>query len=343
MKLSDYDYPLDKEQIAQEPAPQRDHARLMIVNRLAGKRLQRRFFEITKFLEKGDLLVLNDTRVIRARLFAKKATGGEVELFLLRDLGENRWEVLIRGKVVPDTQIILEDGKRGVVEEMLPDGKRVVHFQGGLDLYSYMERYGSVPVPPYIYRNGNQAHARLDKERYQTVYAQNAGAVAAPTAGLHFTDELLSSLQEMGVQIVFITLHVGYGTFKPVTAEDIREHEMDREYYSISDEAALAVNQAVREKRRVIAVGTTCTRALESAADEQGMIIRTSGSTSLFIYPGYKFRVISGLITNFHLPKSTLLMLVAAFAGKELLDRVYKEAREMDYRFYSYGDAMLIK
>jgi S-adenosylmethionine:tRNA ribosyltransferase-isomerase len=343
MKLSDYDYPLDAGQIAQEPVPQRDHARLMIVNRRTGQRLQRRFFEITKFFKRGDLLVLNDTRVIQARLSARKETGGEVELFLLRDLGENRWEALIRGKVVPETQVILEDGKRGVVEEMLPDGKRVVHFQGELDLYNYMERYGSVPVPPYIHRNGDPAHARLDKERYQTVYAQNAGAVAAPTAGLHFTEELLSSLQEMGVQVVFVTLHVGYGTFKPVTAEDIREHEMDREVYSISDAAALSVNQAVREKRRVIAVGTTCTRALESAADEQGVIIRTSGATNLFIYPGYKFRVISGLITNFHLPKSTLLMLVAAFTGKELLDQAYREASDMDYRFYSYGDAMLIK
>jgi len=343
MKLSDFDYFLDTGRIAQEPVPERDHARLMVLDRQTGDRHHRRFFEITDFLRPGDVLVLNDTRVIPARLHARKESGGQIEVFLLRDLGENRWEVMIRGKVAPDTVVLLESGAQGIVEKVLPDGKRVVRFLMKTDLLNYMERFGKVPLPPYIHRNGGQKPVQLDRERYQTVYARDPGAVAAPTAGLHFTEGLLQKIRKKGVRIVTLTLHVGYGTFKPVTVETIEEHKMDEEYYSIDENAARTINGAIRDGSRIIAVGTTSTRALESAVDQSGYLTRHSGSTDLFIYPGYKFRVIQALITNFHLPRSTLLMLVSAFAGKEAVDRAYQEAREMEYRFYSYGDAMFIQ
>lgn len=342
MNLSEYDYPLEAERIAQEPAPERDHARLMVVDRRTGACLHRRFFEITEFLVPGDLLVLNDTRVIPARLHASKETGGEIEIFFLRDLGDKRWEALVRGKVRQGTRVTLKTGEKGVVESLSPDGKRVIRFIMEPDLISYLQQHGAVSLPPYISRNGESRYSGLDRERYQTVYARNPGAVAAPTAGLHFTEGLLKKIRWMGVQIAFVTLHVGYGTFKPVTVEDISVHRMEEESYAIGEDTVRAVHDAVREGRRVIAVGTTSTRALESAVDEKARIVRDSGQTDLFIYPGYRFRLVQGLVTNFHLPRSTLLMLAAAFAGKDLLDRSYQEARGMDYRFYSYGDAMLI-
>jgi len=340
--LSDYDYPLEAERIAQEPALERDHARLMVVNRRTGELLHRRFFEITEFLRPGDLLALNDTRVIPARLHAVKEKGSEIEILLLAGLGDNRWEALIRGKVARGTRVILRTGEEGVVESLNPDGKRVIRFFMEQDFMTYLQHHGGVPLPPYINRNGDNRYSVLDRERYQTIYAKTPGAVAAPTAGLHFTEGLLEKIRGMGVQIVFVTLHVGYGTFKPVTVEDISAHRMDEESYAIGGEAVEAVHDAVREGRRVIAVGSTSARTLESAVDQGGRIVRASGRTGLFIYPGYRFRVVKGLVTNFHLPRSTLLMLTAAFAGKDLLDRSYQEARGMDYRFYSYGDAMLI-
>ena len=342
MKLSDFDYILDPDLIAQEPASLRDHSRLMVVDRRSGEIRHKRFYEITDFLRRGDLLVLNDTQVIRARLQARKETGGQVEIFLLRDRGENKWEALIRGKVSEGAALILESGHKAVVEKTLQQSKRLIRFDMEQDLYEYMERYGAVPLPPYIRRNGDLSVHELDRERYQTVYSRTPGAVAAPTAGLHFTDGLLSRAQEKGIQIVNITLHVGYGTFKPVIVEHIRDHRMDEEHYSIGEDAAKVIRNALNEGRRVIAVGTTSTRALESATDQVLTLSRFSGSTDLFITPGYRFKAIQGLITNFHLPKSTLLMLVAAFMGKELMDRVYEEAKENDYRFYSYGDAMFV-
>lgn len=342
MRLSDFDYPLEEGKIAQVPAPRRDHSRLMVVNRATGRLVHRHFYQVTDFLKAGDLLVLNDTRVVRARLRGNKESGGAIEVFLLRDLGENRWESLIRGKVAAGTGVVLEAGGKGVVEETQSDGKRVIRFLMKEDLFDFMERYGQIPLPPYVHRNGDPQNSDLDRDRYQTIYARNPGAVAAPTAGLHFSEEVLSALRSKGIEIAFTTLHVGYGTFKPVTVEDIQEHEMDEEFYAMSQETARAVNDAMQENRRIIAVGTTSTRALESASDEYGRVHATSGNTNLFIYPGYRFRVIKGLITNFHLPKSTLLMLVAALMGKEHMDHAYQEARTLNYRFYSYGDAMLI-
>jgi len=341
-RLTDYDYALPPDRIAQEPAARRDCSRLMVLDRSTGDVRNLRFFGIVDFFREGDLLVFNDTRVIPARLTARKKSGGRLEIFLLRNLGKNRWETLIRGKVSPGTGVILEEGKSGVVEQTRPDGIRVVRFDLTEDFLDVLKRFGKIPLPPYIRRNGEERLSRLDRERYQTVFARVPGAVAAPTAGLHFTDELLERIRMKGVETAFITLHVGYGTFRPVIAEDIREHRMDRESYVIPEETARKVNAALREGRRVIAVGTTSTRTLESATGFGGGITPGAGTTGLFIYPGYSFRVIRGLITNFHLPRTSLLMLVAAFAGKDRMDRAYRDAIDGNYRFYSYGDAMLI-
>ena len=340
--IFDYDYDLSPDRIAQEPADRRDHSRLMVLDRAKDRLIHGRFHQLGTFLTPGDLLVFNDTRVISARLKGKKETGGGLELFLLRHMGDNLWETLIRGKVFEGTVVILEDGGKGTVASCLPEGKRLVRFPPEVDLMATMEGHGSVPLPPYIRRDSDQAQARRDAERYQTVYAKTPGAVAAPTAGLHFTESLLAALGQQGVETAFITLHVGYGTFKPVTVTDIREHRMDREVYEISESSADGVNRARREGRRVIAVGTTTTRALESAADGAGRVKSGPGASELFIYPGYPFKVVQGLITNFHLPRSTLLMLVAALAGKGLIQRAYEDASAQGYRFYSYGDAMLI-
>ncbi len=342
LNLADYDYRLDPARIAQRPAKRRDHSRLLVVGRKRGACRHVRFHEIIDVLTPGDLLVLNDTRVVPARLQGRKETGGSVEIFLLRDCGEGLWEVLIRGKVAVGTRLVLEGGGQGVVEAAEPDGARCVRFLLKGSMAEYAQRHGSTPLPPYIRRNGDGALAGLDRERYQTVYARVPGAVAAPTAGLHFTKTLLDRLADRGVGSVFVTLHVGYGTFRPVTAVDIRRHRMDREWYTICGEAAQAINGARRAGQRVIAVGTTTTRALESAVNDDGDVATGTESTDLFIYPGHRFRVIDGLLTNFHLPRSTLLMLVAAFAGKKQMDRAYEEALARDYRFYSYGDAMLI-
>ncbi len=340
--LADYDYRLDADRIAQRPAERRDQSRLMVVDRRTDELRHSRFHEITEALVPGDLLVLNDTRVVPARLQAKKETGGLVEIFLLRDCGGGLWDVLIRGKAGVGTVLLLEGGVQGVVEAADPDGGRSIRFSLQSGMATYAERYGSTPVPPYIRRNGDDALTRLDRERYQTVYAKVPGAVAAPTAGLHFTEDLLGRLAARGVGSVFVTLHIGTGTFRPVTELEIRRHRMDRESYTIGDEAAERINAARRSGRRVIAVGTTTTRALESAANAEGKVAPGTDSTELFVYCGYRFRVIEGLLTNFHLPRSTLLMLVAAFAGKERMDRAYREAVARAYRFYSYGDAMLI-
>jgi S-adenosylmethionine:tRNA ribosyltransferase-isomerase len=342
LNLTDYEYGLDAARIAQRPTERRDQSRLMVVDRRTDELQHNRFHEITEALVPGDLLVLNDTRVVPARLQAKKKTGGLVEIFLLRDCGAGLWDVLIRGKVAVGTVLLLDGGVQGVVEAADPDGARSVRFSLQSGMAAYAERYGSTPVPPYIRRNGDGALTRLDRERYQTVYAKVPGAVAAPTAGLHFTEDLLRRLAARGVASVFVTLHVGYGTFRPVTEVEIRRHRMDRESYTIGDDAAERINAARRSGRRVIAVGTTTTRALESAANADGEVAAGTDSTELFVYPGYRFRVIEGLLTNFHLPRSTLLMLVAAFAGKERMDRAYREAVARAYRFYSYGDAMLI-
>ncbi|MDI6869970.1 MAG: tRNA preQ1(34) S-adenosylmethionine ribosyltransferase-isomerase QueA [Bacillota bacterium] len=346
MKVADFDYHLPPELIAQAPAEPRDASRLLVVERATGELRHRRFREIGEFLHPGDLLVLNDTRVIRARLFGRKEpSGGKVEVFLLRRLpgGEERWEVLVRpGKRVrPGAALAFGEGElRGLVTGEGAEGKREIAFTSG-DGHpaGWLERLGEVPLPPYI------TQPLADGERYQTVYARREGSVAAPTAGLHFTPELLKKLAARGVRQAWLTLHVGLGTFRPVQTETVEEHVMHSEYYELPAETASAVNAARRQGNRVVAVGTTACRTLETAAraaGEGGELEAGEGWTDLFIYPGYRFRVVDLLLTNFHLPRSTLLLLVCAFAGRELVFRAYAEAIRERYRFYSFGDAMLI-
>jgi S-adenosylmethionine:tRNA ribosyltransferase-isomerase len=347
LKTADFDYELASELIAQTPIEPRDSSRLMVVDRRTGEIAHRHFYELPDFLQPGDLLVHNESRVIPARLFAHKPTGGQVEILLLRQRAADTWETLVKGKRVraglclalldgPDGQPI---GAQAKVVEEGERGARVLAFdQPALSL---AERVGVTPLPPYIHTPLQNA------ERYQTVYARVPGSAASSTAGLHFTPELLLRLREMGVQSTFVTLHIGLDTFRPVSEEQVEEHHMHTEYCSLTPEVAKQVNQAKLEGQRVVAVGTTSVRTLETAAlATPGCPWRSVAAfeedTELFIYPGFRFRVVDALITNFHLPRSTLLMLVAAFAGKELLDRAYAEAIRERYRFYSFGDAMLI-
>lgn len=355
MRTSEFDYHLPPDRIAQTPAEPRDAARLMVLHRDTGEIEHRIFREIIQYLQPADLLVANDSRVIPARLSARKVpTGGHVELLLLMRCGERTWEALVKGrKVVPGTRLELlparspaaeETRKRtgetltGEVLEITPSGGRLIRFDRPLT--PELEILGETPLPPYI-------HEPLqDSERYQTVYARVAGSVAAPTAGLHFTRELIDQIQQRGVNFAFVTLHIGLDTFRPVQTEQIEEHKMHSEYAVLPPETAEAINRTREAGGRVIAVGTTVVRVLETAAQatsrDSPTIHPFSGWTDLFIYPGYKFQVVDALITNFHLPRSTLLMLVSAFAGKALILKAYRTAIEQGYRFYSFGDAMLI-
>jgi S-adenosylmethionine:tRNA ribosyltransferase-isomerase len=339
MHLLEFDYFLPEELIAQEPLTCRDQARLLVLHKEAEEIEHRQFTEILSFLQKGDVLVSNNTRVIPARLFGKKeATGAIIEVFLLNQLTHKHWEVLVRpGKrVKPGTRIVFAEGQlEAVALETTPSGGRIVEFKYEGIFQEILDRLGQVPLPPYIKKS------LADPERYQTVYAKEPGSAAAPTAGLHFTPALIKMLQEKGVEWVEILLHVGLGTFRPVKEENIVNHQMHKEYFEITEQAAERINTALREKRRIIAVGTTSTRALESAAQE-GRVCPGKAWTEIFIYPGYQFKVISGLITNFHLPKSTLIMLVSALAGREKIMKAYAEAVRERYRFFSFGDAMLI-
>jgi S-adenosylmethionine:tRNA ribosyltransferase-isomerase len=332
MKLSDFDYTLPKELIAQEPLRRRDASRLMV---LRGDSIEHRIFrEIVRYLEKGDLLVFNNSRVIPARLRGRKSTGGRVEILLVKELEENLWECLFKGKLREGAEISFPSGISAKVEQK-SEGKLVVRFTGG-DIRQVMWKIGEMPTPPYIKR-------RVDNpEEYQTVYASKDGSIAAPTAGFHFTQELLAELRSLGVEFAFITLHVGLGTFLPVKVEEVEKHRMHEEHFEIPRNEAEKINRALEEGRRVFAVGTTTVRALESAFRGEGIAAGVS-TTTLFIYPGYEFKVpYSGLITNFHLPRSTLLMLVSAFASRERILKAYREAIKHRYRFYSFGDAMLI-
>ncbi|TCK03971.1 tRNA preQ1(34) S-adenosylmethionine ribosyltransferase-isomerase QueA [Phorcysia thermohydrogeniphila] len=342
MKVSDFDYELPKELIAKFPVEPRDSARLMVLHRDSGKLEHRIFRDIVEYLKEGDVLVLNDTKVIPARLFGRLETGGKVELLLVRQPLPNLWEVMAKParKLKEGKRIIFDEELEGIVKGYAGEGRRLVEFKvkGNKDFMEKLEKVGHIPLPPYIEREERPE----DREKYQTVFAQKPGAVAAPTAGLHFTEELLEKLRDKGVIIKTVTLHVGPGTFKPVKVENVEEHQMDYETYNVPEETAKEVNRAKDEGRRVIAVGTTVVRTLESAADESGRVKSGEGSTNLFIYPGYRFKVIDALITNFHLPRSTLLMLVSAFAGRERILNAYREAVKEGYRFYSYGDAMLI-
>ncbi len=341
LKLSHFDYHLPPDYIAQYPLEKRDESRLMVLDRATRQISHRIFKDIGDYLEPGDCLVMNDTRVFPARLMGKKdKTGAKVEVLLLRNLEEGIWEVMVRParKVRLGNRIVFDDNFSCDVIDNTVSGGRVVEFHYTGDFFEELERVGQTPLPPYIKRPSEP----IDREFYQTVYAQKPGAVAAPTAGLHFTNELLDALKEKGVRQAFITLHVGLGTFKPVQVEDISRHHMESEYYEISEEAARIVNKTKEEGKKLVAVGTTSVRVLETVADRHGYIRPARGWTDKFIYPGYNFQTVDRLITNFHLPKSTLLMLVAAFAGYEFTMEAYRIAVEEKYRFYSYGDAMLI-
>lgn len=338
MNLSDFDYELPEERIAQFPCEPRDHSRLLKVNMDTGELVHQHFYDLLDDVEAGDLLVFNDTRVIPARLIGAKPTGGKVEVFLLTRLDADRWEVLVKPgkKARIGQEIIFGDELRCTVEDNTDFGGRIVRFEYEGIFEEVLDRLGETPLPPYI------KEKLEDKERYQTVYARENGSAAAPTAGLHFTKEMLAKLEAKGVNLAFVTLHVGLGTFRPVNVENILKHVMHKEYYSVSAEAAEAIRRTREAGGRVIAVGTTAVRTLESAADEDGTITPKTGWTQIFIYPGYRFKVVDALVTNFHLPKSTLLMLVSALSSRELMLKAYKVAVEEKYRFFSFGDAMFL-
>lgn len=340
MRVEDFDYYLPPELIAQHPVEPRDTSRLLVLHRESERLEHRRFYDLPLYLRPGDILVLNDTRVIPARLLGKKAgTGGQVEVLLLRPLWGNCWEVLVRPgrRIPPGTEILFGKGELWAkVLDRTPQGGRLVEFQYEGEWEEILERLGEVPLPPYI------KEKLSDPERYQTVYASRPGSVAAPTAGLHFTPQLLKELKEKGIKIVYILLHVGLGTFRPVREEMVENHRMHAEYFYVDEEAARTINEARRQGGRVIAVGTTVVRTLETVATPEGEIKPRDGFTELFIYPGYRFKAVDALITNFHLPRSTLLMLVCAFAGRERVLEAYQVAIKERYRFYSFGDAMLI-
>ena len=340
MKLSDFDYELPSELIAQTPIKTRDQSRLMVLDKKTGEYTHKHFYDIINELHKGDVLVLNDTKVIPARLIGiKEETGAVIELLLLKDLGNNIWECLSRPakRLKVGTTIIFSDKLKAEVVEKKDEGLVHVKLLYKGILMEILDELGSMPLPPYI-------HEKLeDKNRYQTVYAKNIGSAAAPTAGLHFTEELLEELKKKGIEIVFITLHVGLGTFRPVEEENILEHHMHSEYYNMTKEVADQLNKAKKEGRKIYAVGTTSTRTLETIIHKYHEFRECSGNTDIFIYPGFKFLAIDGLITNFHLPKSTLLMLVSALSSKEIILNAYKEAVKEKYRFFSFGDAMFIK
>ena len=351
-KLSDYAYHLPSEQIAQQPVDNRGGSRLFCLDRATGEIAHRRFDELACLLKPDDLLVINDTRVIPARLKGHKETGGQVEVLIidyragmtcLEQQGYFECDCMIRASKTPKpgTRLILGAGLTARVEGTA-SGLFLVRFFCDTDFRQALEAVGEIPLPPYIHRNGT-TDARRDRENYQTVYAKKEGAVAAPTAGLHFTRDLMAGLEEKGIEFEKITLHVGHGTFAPVRVEDIRDHQIHSEFFSISQDTAKCINRAKKEGRRVIAVGTTSVRTLEFCSKETGQLVPGSGMCNLFIYPGYRFRMVDAMITNFHLPESTLLMLVSAFAGRETMLHAYKEAVENKYRFFSYGDAMLLE
>lgn len=341
MKTSDFYYELPPELIAQTPLEQRDGSRLMRLNKETGEFGHYHFFDLPGFLKPGDCLVLNDSRVLPARLLGHRVpSGGAVEILLLVDRGNKKWECLVRPgrKLHPGQKVSFGDGTLLTAEilEELPGGNRIVSFHYDGIFLEILEQLGKMPLPPYIKEELN------DPGRYQTVYSKEAGSAAAPTAGLHFTKELLKRIEDMGVKVCYVTLHVGLGTFRPVKEEDPLEHEMHSEYCVISAETADIVNQTKREGGRVICVGTTSCRTLESWAGEEGHLKESAGWTNIYIYPGYRFKVLDGLVTNFHLPESTLIMLVSALAGREHILSAYEEAVKEQYRFFSFGDAMFI-
>ena len=339
MKVSDFNYNLPEELIAQVPIHKRDESRLMVLNRETQTIEHKIFKDIINYLEPGDCWGRNNTKVIPARLYGKKETGANVEFLLLNNIEGDTWECIVRpgNKLHPGTKVIFGDGLlKANVLEVMQGGTRKVEFNYNGIFNEILDQIGLMPLPPYI-------HETLkEKERYQTVYAKYEGSAAAPTAGLHFTPELLEKLQEKGVEVANVTLHVGIGTFRPVKEDEVEKHDMHSEHFYIKKEDAEKINKAKKEGKRIISVGTTSCRVLETIADENGFVKETEGDTKIFIYPGYKFKCLDALITNFHLPQSTLLMLVSALAGKDYILKAYNEAVREKYRFFSFGDAMLI-
>ena len=341
MNVKDYDYDLPEELIAQDPLEDRSSSRLMVLDRQTGDVEHRHFTDILEYLHPGDCLVINNTKVIPARLFGvKEDTQAKIEVLLLKRKENDIWETLVKPgkKAKPGTKLVFGDGLlTAEVVDVVEEGNRLIQFHYDGIFEEILDQLGQMPLPPYI------THQLKDKNRYQTVYAKYDGSAAAPTAGLHFTKELLQKVKDMGVDIAEVTLHVGLGTFRPAKVENVLDHHMHSEFYMVSQEAADKINRAKESGHRVIAVGTTSTRTLEAAADENGRLHETSGWTEIFIYPGYQFKVIDALITNFHLPQSTLVMLVSALAGREHVLHAYEIAVKERYRFFSFGDAMLIK
>ncbi|MDD4781396.1 MAG: tRNA preQ1(34) S-adenosylmethionine ribosyltransferase-isomerase QueA [Tissierellia bacterium] len=341
VKTSDFYYDLPEGLIAQTPLKDRDHSRLLVLDKKTGNIEHKHFYDVIDYLNNGDCLVINDTKVLPARLFGhRKDTGAVIELLLLKRLDDKKWETLVKPgkKAKAGAEIIFKENLlTGIIDEVKDDGNRVIEFKFEGIFEEILEQLGEMPLPPYI-------HEKLeDKNRYQTIYANHLGSSAAPTAGLHFNEELLKKIEEKGISIAKLTLHVGLGTFRPVKAEYISEHKMHSEYYELSANEAKKINEAHKSGHKVISVGTTSTRTLETIGDNNGFVKAQSGWTDIFIYPGYKFKVVDSLITNFHLPESTLVMLVSTLAGKENIMNAYKKAVENKYRFFSFGDAMLIK
>lgn len=340
MKLKDFWYDLPEELIAQSPAEKRDMSRLLVLDRKTGTIEHRHFRDLPGYLSAGDCLVINNTRVMPARLLGEKEkTGGKIEFVLLKRIEANVWEVILKpGKIAkPGSRFVFGNGQlKAEILEIVEGGNRIVRFYYDGVFEEVLDKVGIIPLPPYI-------HATLeDKERYQTIYSKVNGSAAAPTAGLHFTEEVFGELRKKGIEIAELTLHVGLGTFRPVKTENILEHHMHKEYYHISPEACAMINRAKERGNRVVAVGTTSVRVLETSSSDDGKVFPGEGETDIFIYPGYKFKVIDALVTNFHLPESTLIMLVSAFAGRETILNAYQEAIRERYRFFSFGDAMLI-
>ena len=341
MHIDLFDFDLPEELIAQTPIAKRDESKLMVLNKKTGEIQHHQFKDIIRFLEKGDTLVLNNTKVLPARLFGlKKDTGAKIEVLLLKQFENDRWETLVKPgkKLRPGHEVIFGDGRlKGIIEGVTEAGGRIVRFEYKGIFNEILDQLGNMPLPPYI------KEQLEDKDRYQTVYAKHIGSSAAPTAGLHFTEELLEQIRDIGVNIVYLTLHVGLGTFRPVSSEQIENHQMHSEYYSLSEETVNELNKAKEEGKRIIAVGTTSVRTLETVIDnETNRFTAKQGWTDIFIYPGYSFKAIDAMVTNFHLPKSSLIMLVSALAGREHIMKAYREAVEHKYRFFSFGDAMFI-
>lgn len=340
-KTSDFYYDLPEKLIAQTPINQRDHSRLLVLDKKSGEITHKHFYDIIDYLNEGDCLVINDTKVLPARLFGnRKDTEALIEFLLLKRIDDNKWETLVKPgkKAKIGTEIVFKENLlTGKIVDILEEGNRIIEFKYNGIFEEILDKLGEMPLPPYI-------HEKLeDKDRYQTIYAKNLGSAAAPTAGLHFNDELLKEIEEKKVNIVRLTLHVGLGTFRPVKAEYINEHIMHSEYYELNENEAKKINLAKQTGHKVISVGTTSTRTLETIGNTEGIVKAQKGWTNIFIYPGYKYKVVDSLITNFHLPESTLIMLVSALAGKENIMKAYYEAVEKEYRFFSFGDAMLIK